>query len=242
MAAVMLAGMVPPLALALATVVRPQLFNLAERENGKAAVGPGRVVHHRGCDPVRRGRPAARDPVDHGRQRAHRRARRWRMEVSLRAPHGGIFVLFAVGQRPGLLHRPARGTSLLAAGLVIVLKSHRHLRRRRRYCLTHPPSGRPAPSAARTAPSSSPEPKERPCPASPSSSAPPSACTPARPRSSPRPPAELGSEVTINGVDASSALLIMTLGAGCGDTVEVAGDVEADVDAIAALVVQDLDA
>ncbi len=53
---------------------------------------------------------------------------------------------------------------------------------------------------------------------------------------------ELGSEVTINGVDASSALLIMTLGAGFGDTVEVAGDVEADVEAIAALVVQDLDA
>ena len=53
---------------------------------------------------------------------------------------------------------------------------------------------------------------------------------------------ELGSEVTINGVDASSALLIMTLGAGYGDTVEVAGDDEADVDAIAALVAQDLDA
>jgi phosphocarrier protein HPr len=53
---------------------------------------------------------------------------------------------------------------------------------------------------------------------------------------------DLGSEVTINGVDASSALLIMTLGAGCGDTVEVAGDVEADVEAIAALVAQDLDA
>lgn len=52
----------------------------------------------------------------------------------------------------------------------------------------------------------------------------------------------LGSEVTINGVDASSALMIMTVGAACGDTVEVAGDVQADVDAIAALVEQDLDA
>ena len=37
MAAVMLAGMVPPLALALATVVRPGLFTVPERENGKAA-------------------------------------------------------------------------------------------------------------------------------------------------------------------------------------------------------------
>ena len=43
-------------------------------------------------------------------------------------------------------------------------------------------------------------------------------------------------------VDASSALLIMTLGAGKGDTVEVSGDSEADVDAIAALVEKDLDA
>ena len=36
MAAVMLAGMVPPIALALATVLRPGLFNVPERENGKA--------------------------------------------------------------------------------------------------------------------------------------------------------------------------------------------------------------
>jgi phosphocarrier protein len=58
---------------------------------------------------------------------------------------------------------------------------------------------------------------------------------------------ELESEVLIgvpggDPVDASSALLIMTLGAGMGDTVEVSGDDEADVEAIAALVKQDLDA
>jgi phosphocarrier protein HPr len=43
-------------------------------------------------------------------------------------------------------------------------------------------------------------------------------------------------------VDASSALLIMTLGAGRGATVEVAGEDQAAVDKIAALVEQDLDA
>ena len=43
-------------------------------------------------------------------------------------------------------------------------------------------------------------------------------------------------------VDASSALLIMTLGAGNGDTVEVSGDDQASVDMIAALVEKDLDA
>lgn len=52
----------------------------------------------------------------------------------------------------------------------------------------------------------------------------------------------LGSAVTINGVDASSSLMIMTLGAKCGDTVEVAGDDQAAVDQISALVAQDLDA
>jgi phosphocarrier protein HPr len=53
---------------------------------------------------------------------------------------------------------------------------------------------------------------------------------------------ELGSDVTIDGVDASSSLMLMTLGATHGQTVEVAGDDQAAVDAIAALVEQDLDA
>ncbi|MHB1289818.1 HPr family phosphocarrier protein [Georgenia sp.] len=52
----------------------------------------------------------------------------------------------------------------------------------------------------------------------------------------------LGTEVTINGVDASSSLMIMTLGAGHGVTVEVASDDQAALDTIAALVEQDLDA
>ena len=58
---------------------------------------------------------------------------------------------------------------------------------------------------------------------------------------------ELDSEVTLaipggEPVDAGSALLIMTLGAGNGATVEVSGENQADVDKIAALVEQDLDA
>ncbi len=59
--------------------------------------------------------------------------------------------------------------------------------------------------------------------------------------------ADLDSEVLIGlpgeePVDAGSSLLIMTIGAGNGDTVEVSGDNQADVDTIAALVEQDLDA
>ena len=53
---------------------------------------------------------------------------------------------------------------------------------------------------------------------------------------------DLGSTVTINGVDASSSLMIMTLGAKKGDTVDVAGENESAVDTIAALVERDLDA
>jgi len=54
--------------------------------------------------------------------------------------------------------------------------------------------------------------------------------------------AAAGLGVTINGVDAGSSLMIMTLGAKYGDTVEVAGDDEAAVATIADLVEQDLDA
>jgi phosphocarrier protein len=58
---------------------------------------------------------------------------------------------------------------------------------------------------------------------------------------------ELDAEVTLTvtggePVDAGSALMIMTLGAGKGDTVEVTSDDQAAVDTIAALVEKDLDA
>ncbi|MGH3333572.1 MAG: HPr family phosphocarrier protein [Nocardioidaceae bacterium] len=58
---------------------------------------------------------------------------------------------------------------------------------------------------------------------------------------------ELDAEVTIGvpgdePVDASSALLIMTLGAGCGDSVDVTSEDQSALDKIAALVEQDLDA
>lgn len=57
----------------------------------------------------------------------------------------------------------------------------------------------------------------------------------------------LGTTVTLSvpggsPVDASSALLIMTLGAKKGDEVEVSGDDEGDVATIATMVEQDLDA
>lgn len=58
--------------------------------------------------------------------------------------------------------------------------------------------------------------------------------------------AELGVEVTIETsdgepVEADSALLIMTLGASCGDEVVVASDDDAAAQTIAELVARDLD-
>jgi PTS system fructose-specific IIC component len=121
MAAVMLAGMVPPLGLALATVLRPHLFDLPERENGKAAWALGASFITEGAIPF-----AAADPVrvipaimlgsavTGGLAEA--------LDVTLRAPHGGIFVLFAVGNIVGFLISLAIGV-VVSAAAVIALKS-----------------------------------------------------------------------------------------------------------------------
>lgn len=59
--------------------------------------------------------------------------------------------------------------------------------------------------------------------------------------------AELDAEVTLgvpggDAIDASSALMIMTLGAGKDDPVEVTSDDQSALEKIAALVAEDLDA
>jgi fructose PTS system EIIBC or EIIC component len=121
MATVMLAGMVPPLALALATVVRPSLFNPAERENGKAAWALGASFITEGAIPF-----AASDPLrvipSIMAGSAVTGALAMATDVTLRAPHGGIFVLFAVGNILWFLLSLLAGV-LVAAGLVIALKS-----------------------------------------------------------------------------------------------------------------------
>jgi PTS system fructose-specific IIC component len=121
MAAVMLAGMVPPIALALATVVRPALFDAAERENGKAGWLLGASFITEGAIPF-----AAADPlrvipsimlgsaVTGGLSQL--------LDVGVRAPHGGIFVLFAVNDVLGYVVALAAGV-VVAAAAVVALKS-----------------------------------------------------------------------------------------------------------------------
>ncbi|MEU6137560.1 fructose-specific PTS transporter subunit EIIC [Nocardioides sp. NPDC047086] len=121
MAAVMLAGMVPPIALALATVVRPQLFTPAEHENGKAGWLLGASFITEGAIPFAAGDPMRVIPaimvgsaVTGGLSQL--------FEVGVRAPHGGIFVLFAVTNVLGYLIALAAGV-IVGAGMVIALKS-----------------------------------------------------------------------------------------------------------------------
>jgi PTS system fructose-specific IIC component len=121
MAAVMLAGMVPPLALALATTLRPGLFNKAERENGKAAWLLGASFITEGAIPF-----AAADPLrvipSIMAGSAVTGAIAMGADVTLRAPHGGIFVLFAVNQVLWFMAALVIGT-LVSAALVVALKT-----------------------------------------------------------------------------------------------------------------------
>ncbi|TSD65556.1 PTS fructose transporter subunit IIABC [Aeromicrobium piscarium] len=96
MAAVMIGGMTPPLALALSTLLRPRLYTQEERENGKAAWLLGAAFISEGAIPF-----AAADPLrvipSMMLGSAAAGAIAMGTGVTLAAPHGGIFVFFAVG-------------------------------------------------------------------------------------------------------------------------------------------------
>jgi PTS system fructose-specific IIC component len=117
MAAVMLAGMVPPIALALATVLRPHLFSLPERENGKAGWALGASFITEGAIPF-----AAADPLrvipSIMLGSAVTGALSEAFNVSVRAPHGGIFVLFAVHNILGYLVALAVGVVVGALAVI----------------------------------------------------------------------------------------------------------------------------
>ena len=169
MAAVMAAGMVPPLALALATVVRPGAFSAAERENGKAAWLLGASFISEGAIPFAAADPLrVIPPVMLGG--AVTGAIIMGTGAELSAPHGGIFVFFAINGIVGFLIALVAGTLVGGAAVMAAKQFHRK---------PASPSLTPSPARPR---------KDTPCPATPSPSARPSACTPAPPRSSPRPP------------------------------------------------------
>ncbi|MFI9545023.1 fructose-specific PTS transporter subunit EIIC [Streptomyces sp. NPDC052016] len=123
MAAVMAAGMVPPLAMALATTVRGKLFTQTERENGKAAWVLGASFISEGAIPF-----AAADPLrvipSAMAGGAVTGALSMAFGATLRAPHGGIFVVPLIGNPLLYLVAIAAGVCVTTA-LVVVLKGLR---------------------------------------------------------------------------------------------------------------------
>ncbi|MFF4547449.1 fructose-specific PTS transporter subunit EIIC [Streptomyces sp. NPDC001435] len=123
MAAVMAAGMVPPLAMALATTVRGRLFTQTERENGKAAWVLGASFISEGAIPF-----AAADPLRVIPSAmvggAVTGALSMAFGATLRAPHGGIFVVPLIGNPFLYLVAIAAGVCVTTA-LVVILKGMR---------------------------------------------------------------------------------------------------------------------
>ena len=121
MAAVMTAGMVPPLAMALAsTVLARNMFPPVERENGKAAWLLGAAFISEGAIPFAAADPLRVIPAMMAGG-AVTGALSMAFAVESLAPHGGIFVLFAINPIWGFLIALAAGT-VVSALTVIALK------------------------------------------------------------------------------------------------------------------------
>lgn len=122
MAAVMAAGMVPPLAMALAsTVLARDLFPPVERENGKAAWLLGASFISEGAIPFAAADPLRVIPASMVGG-ALTGALIMAFGVESLAPHGGIFVLFAIDPIWGFLVALAAGTVVSALAVVALKK------------------------------------------------------------------------------------------------------------------------
>ncbi|HEJ8029037.1 TPA: PTS fructose transporter subunit IIBC [Serratia marcescens] len=121
MAAIMAAGMVPPLAMGLATLLARRKFPKSEQEGGKAALVLGLCFITEGAIPF-----AARDPmrvlpccIAGG---ALTGALSMAFGAKLMAPHGGLFVLLIPGAiSPVLLYLVAIVAGTLLAGVAYAL-------------------------------------------------------------------------------------------------------------------------
>ena len=121
MAAVIISGMVPPLAMALATTLRPKLFNENERENGKAAWLLGASFISEGAIPFASADPARVIPstIVGG---AIAGAISMGAHVASPAPHGGIWII-GLAQNPLMFFVAVLAGTVLSALVYVVLKS-----------------------------------------------------------------------------------------------------------------------
>jgi len=129
MAAIMAAGMVPPLAMGLATMVARRKFNKGQQEGGKAALVLGLCFISEGAIPF-----AARDPmrvlpccIVGG---AVTGAISMAIGAKLMAPHGGLFVLLIPGAITpvlGYLMAIVIGTAVAGLGYAILKRPEEEL-------------------------------------------------------------------------------------------------------------------
>lgn len=154
MAAVMAAGMVPPLALALATLIDRKLFSAAERENGKAAWFLGAAFISEGAIPFAAADPLRVIPAGIVGS-ALTGAIVMGTGVTSQAPHGGIFVFFAIGN-VGMFIVAILAGMVVSAALVVLLK--RFVRRRPVQADAAADTSAQVPDARATAPAGAPAP------------------------------------------------------------------------------------
>jgi PTS system fructose-specific IIC component len=152
MAAVMAAGMVPPLALALATLIDRKLFSAAERENGKAAWFLGAAFISEGAIPFAAADPLRVIPAGIVGS-ALTGAIVMGTGVTSQAPHGGIFVFFAIGN-VGMFIVAILAGMIVSAALVVLLK--RFVRRRPVQADAAADTSAKVPDARATAPAGAP--------------------------------------------------------------------------------------
>ena len=120
MATVMAAGMVPPLAMSAATFLRSRLFTKAEVENGRSALLLGLSFISEGAIPFAAADPLRVIPATMAGG-AVTGAMTMAMHVGSRAPHGGVFVAFAITNFGGFLLAILAG-AVVSTALVILLK------------------------------------------------------------------------------------------------------------------------
>lgn len=121
MAAVIISGMVPPLAMALATTLRPKMFTAPERENGKAAWLLGASFISEGAIPFATADPLRVIPSSMAGA-AVAGAISFAAGVASPAPHGGVWII-ALVQNPLMFLVATLAGTVVSAALYIVLKS-----------------------------------------------------------------------------------------------------------------------
>ncbi|MFP7364664.1 fructose-specific PTS transporter subunit EIIC [Corynebacterium callunae] len=120
MATIMAAGMVPPIAMSIATLLRKNLFTPAEQENGKSSWLLGLAFISEGAIPFAAADPLRVIPAMMAGG-ATTGAISMALNVGSRAPHGGIFVVWAIDPWWGWLIALIAGT-IVSTLVVIALK------------------------------------------------------------------------------------------------------------------------